>query len=171
MIKSQSRFQIVSADIADCPLLSALAMRSKAHWGYSEEFMAACEAELRITPERIMSSNHLIYYAHSEVDGVLGFYDLLLNHNKPSELEALFVEPKFIGMGVGKALFEHLTAQLLKLSPANATLLIHSDPQAKVFYQSQNCQYIGEVPSGSISKRTLPLMHWQPEHDPVNEIS
>ena len=33
--------------------LSALAMRSKAHWGYDAAFMAACRAELTLTPEGI----------------------------------------------------------------------------------------------------------------------
>jgi hypothetical protein len=49
----------------EAELLTSLAMRSKASWGYSAEFMEACRAELTITPatmsERIVSV--------AEVDG------------------------------------------------------------------------------------------------------
>jgi len=34
-------------------LLSNLAFRSKAHWGYSDEFMAACRDELTYSSEKI----------------------------------------------------------------------------------------------------------------------
>lgn len=30
--------------------LTALVLRSKAHWGYSDEFMRACAAELTVSP-------------------------------------------------------------------------------------------------------------------------
>ncbi|WP_245700178.1 hypothetical protein [Geodermatophilus siccatus] len=32
--------------------LSRLALRSKGHWGYDEEFLAACRVELTLQPEQ-----------------------------------------------------------------------------------------------------------------------
>ena len=36
--------------------LGGLAMRSKAHWGYDAAFMAACRAELDLTPGEVAES-------------------------------------------------------------------------------------------------------------------
>ena len=51
---------IRSARVQEAKEISALAMRSKAYWGYSKEFMEACREELTVTPEHI-NSDHLHY--------------------------------------------------------------------------------------------------------------
>ena len=40
------------ATAAEAPALSELCRRSKAHWGYDDDFMAACVEELTVRPER-----------------------------------------------------------------------------------------------------------------------
>ena len=37
-------------------VLSALALRSKAHWGYDADFLAACRDDLTLIPEEIATS-------------------------------------------------------------------------------------------------------------------
>ena len=44
---------IRDATVADLAPLSALARRSKAHWGYDDPFMAACADELTVTPDML----------------------------------------------------------------------------------------------------------------------
>ena len=55
--------------------LSALAMRSKAYWGYSKEFMEACRAELTVSPEDIGSDDFRYVVAEHELK-LLGYYAL-----------------------------------------------------------------------------------------------
>ena len=78
--------------------LAALALRSKAHWGYSREFIQSCENELTYQASQIADDKH--HFAVAELDSVIvGFYGLESISARQSELEALFVEPKYIGKG------------------------------------------------------------------------
>ena len=75
---------------ADC--LSGLALRSKAHWGYSREFLESCRSELTISPERLLNSDFEYFVAIQDRVAV-GFYALEKISSREYELEALFVEP------------------------------------------------------------------------------
>src|SRR5215831_20528801 len=68
--------------------LSDLALRSKAMWGYSPEFVEACRASLTVTVEDIRGT---LVYVH---DGgrIDGFYGLAGSPPRAT-LEYLFVEP------------------------------------------------------------------------------
>ena len=57
----------------EAAVLSALALRSKASWGYDAMFMAACVDELTILAERIQKNPT---YVLEEKGRVLGFYML-----------------------------------------------------------------------------------------------
>ena len=69
-------------------ILSALALRSKAYWGYDAAFMAACVNELTISAERIQQNQT---YVLEEKGRILGFYMLESSTDKEIELEYLFV--------------------------------------------------------------------------------
>ena len=138
----------------DATLLSAIALRSKAHWGYSEEFMAACKDELNYTPKQIEAAH---FYGHVCLDGgvPIGFYLLERTSDSIAELDALFVEPEFIGQGVGKLLIDHAKKQAKKLGIL--TIVIQCDPHAERFYTSIGALPGGTRESGSIPGRQLPL--------------
>ena len=54
-------------------LLSDLAVRSKAHWGYDDEFLAGSRIKLAIRPDEVVPWRVTV----AEVDGaVAGFYAL-----------------------------------------------------------------------------------------------
>ncbi|MFC4061206.1 GNAT family N-acetyltransferase [Planomonospora corallina] len=132
--------------------LSALALRSKAHWGYDEAFLAACRDELTLTPGRVTAARTVV----AERDGrVLGF--ATLEGDPPrGELGMLFVEPDAIGTGVGRLLFAHAVATARGLGFTR--LEIESDPYAEPFYLAMGAVRTGSVPSGSLTGRTLPLL-------------
>ncbi len=50
MRKVLRKIIIRPVDASEAAIISELAMRSKAHWGYSPEFVEACRAELSHTP-------------------------------------------------------------------------------------------------------------------------
>jgi len=133
--------------------LCALAIRSKAYWGYSKEFMESCLDELLI-PKENLENDKFHYFVSEYKDKVVGYYALENQNNYHFELEALFVEPNFIGQGIGKALITH--AKKIASDFGASTIFIQGDPNAKRFYQAAGGTLIGEKESASIPGRFLP---------------
>lgn len=132
--------------------LSALALRSKAHWGYDAAFMAACVDELTIAAERIQKNPT---YVLEEKRHVLGFYMLESPNDREIELGYLFVEPDIIGQGYGSQLMCHAKAKALELG--YQAILIQGDPNAEPFYRAMGGRKIGNKQSASIRIRELPM--------------
>lgn len=144
---------IRAAQSKECEILSDLAFRSKASWGYSPEFMEACRAELSVSAEDI-ASPHCHYVLAEANRQILGYYALESRSTDEYELAALFVEPKFIGQGVGRRLIEHAKFHARKYRARS--LLIQGDPNATDFYRAAGGVQIGERESDSIPGRYLP---------------
>lgn len=144
--------RIRAADPGEAELLSDLALRSKAHWDYSDEFLAACRDELTYTPEQLAAGGFQVLEDDSEVRG---FYAMSKISPDAMELDAMFVEPGHIGRGYGRALMDHALSQF-KASRL-ARLVIQADPNAVPFYERAGATRIGERPSDSIEGRSLPL--------------
>jgi GNAT superfamily N-acetyltransferase len=151
------------AQPADAAVLTALALRSKAHWGYPEDFMRACEAELRVTAENIDDPG-LAYFVALQGDDVAGFAALEFIGGPIAELEALFVEPALIGRGFGRELIQF--AIRVAESRGITRLLIQGDPHAEDFYLAAGARPTGERESGSIPGRMLPLYELPLGHRP-----
>jgi N-acetylglutamate synthase-like GNAT family acetyltransferase len=134
-------------------ILSELAFRSKASWGYSSEFMEACRAELSISEEEIASPDRHYVLAEANCE-ILGYYALERLSADEYELEALFVEPQHFGQGVGRRLIEH--AKFHAREKGAWSLLIQGDPNATDFYRAAGGVQIGERKSDSIPGRYLP---------------
>lgn len=153
-----TKFAIRPGRPADADRLSALAQRSKAHWGYDEHFLDAFRSELTLRPDQIDERRTQVAVAETGVDGaeeVVGF--ATLEGEPPAgELGMLFVDPDLIGQGVGSGLFRHVTALAVELGFHRLT--IASDPFAEPFYLARGAVRIGSVPSGSVPGRTLPLL-------------
>ncbi|MCB1417324.1 MAG: GNAT family N-acetyltransferase, partial [Nitratireductor sp.] len=73
-----------------------------------------------------------------------------------ADLKALFVDPQFIGKGIGGALWRDVLENVENAGVAR--LLCQSDPNAESFYLKMGMTRIGETPSGSIPGRMLPLL-------------
>jgi hypothetical protein len=72
----------------EAELLSALAIRSKAVWGYSAEFMERCRPVLTLTPEYV--DTHPVHVITS-ANEVAGFYSLKEIGDGVVELDLLFI--------------------------------------------------------------------------------
>jgi GNAT superfamily N-acetyltransferase len=86
--------------------LSALALRSKAFWGYDRAFLAACRPGLTVTRQQLEREHVVVAQADPKL---LGFY-ALATAPPHGELTELWVDPPRIGTGLGRALFEHAVA-------------------------------------------------------------
>lgn len=144
------------ARVEEASALTELAMRSKAHWGYDDAFMAACRDELTIRESSIDRVDV------ADLDGhVIGMVRLAQEAPGPSgllrgALEDLFVEPAAIGTGVGQALFRHAVRRAA--AEGMGRLRIDADPNAEGFYLAMGAVRVGESPSGSIAGRVLPRL-------------
>ncbi|MEO1576840.1 MAG: GNAT family N-acetyltransferase [Pseudomonadota bacterium] len=139
--------------------ISALALRSKGYWPYSAEFLEACRDELTYPPQKIASDPYLFTLAETGDDSRLAGM-LLVHLESPGQvgLDALFVEPECIGQGVGRALWQRAVEQATVHGAQR--IEIHADPYAEPFYAAMGAVRVGEVPSGSVPGRVLPLMHF-----------
>jgi GNAT superfamily N-acetyltransferase len=90
-----------------------------------------------------------------EAGELAGFYGL---RGDPPELELtfLFIEPRFIGQGVGRALLLHSLEAAAKRGAERVRVV--SDPSAEAFYLAMGAVRDGEEPSGSIPGRSLPTL-------------
>jgi GNAT superfamily N-acetyltransferase len=148
---------IRSAHSGEAGALSALALRSKAHWGYDATFIEACRAELTVGPERF-GRDVVIVLERDDV--VRGFY-VLAGAGDAGELDFFYIDPTCIGRGFGALLWRH--AVTVARRRGHHRVIIHSDPHAEGFYRAMGARRVGEVPSGSIAGRSLPLMRFEIE--------
>ena len=144
----------VKADEAN--LISELAIRSKAHWGYDDEFMRLCRDELTHSQQQVEDCRNRYYLAENGRE-IVGFYKLEKSEQAVIILEALFVDPIAIGQGVGRALFEH--AKIIATKLGGRCLEAQSDPFAEPFYRAMGASVVGRKESGSIADRYLPIIH------------
>lgn len=134
----------------ECHVLTSLALRSKAHWGYSDEFMRACIDELTITARRIQDEHYLV----AEIDGRICGMAGIARDGDGWEVCNMFVDPGRIGTGTGRLLFE----RLLDLARAKGIteLGIDADPNARPFYERMGAEFRHMTPSDSIPGREIP---------------
>ncbi len=144
---------ITKAKPQDAPIISDIAMRSKAYWGYDEVFMTQVKAELTYCAEDIQQ--HLTFIATKE-SVIIGFYQLIHVDEKTVELDALFIELDYIGQGMGNQLFDHAADSARQ--QGYQTMSLQSEPYAEDFYIKKGCVKTGEQPSLSIPGRVLPAM-------------
>jgi N-acetylglutamate synthase-like GNAT family acetyltransferase len=149
--------RIRQARIDECPALTELAMRSKAHWGYDAAFMANVRADLEVIPDKFMPYFH-VYILEMENE-MIGFYSLRRVDADTVALEDLFIEPKHVGHGYGKQLWDHSLRVAQSIGYRRLTLI--SDPYAEPFYARQGAVRIGEIESNALAGRMLPLMEYE----------
>jgi N-acetylglutamate synthase-like GNAT family acetyltransferase len=148
------------ASAAEAPQLSALALRSKARWGYDAAFLAACVEPLRLSPARLEAAPFVVL----ELDGlVVGFYGLAIDEDE-AELTNLFVEPHAIGRGFEEQLWEHAVHTARELGCRR--LRVVADPFAEPFYRAMGARRVGEVPSEAVPGRRLPLLSYALDERP-----
>lgn len=132
--------------------ITAMVVRSKAYWGYSDEFMKYAAAVLNVTPHYITTRPTYVL----EQDGqLLGMGSLKELSPQEVELDMLFVAPEAIGQGVGRQLVEYVKG--IAAASGYHTLFVESDPNAAGFYEKMGGQLVGHRPVPSIPGRELPL--------------
>ncbi len=140
-------------ELAELAKLSEMCLRSKAYWGYDADFMAACVDELTLRPNDLETTEIAVAEQAHAITGVAQ----VSATDGSADLLKLFVDPDHMGKGVGRVLLDW-AIQTAREQHADK-LVIEADPGAEPFYLKQGATHVGEVPSGSIAGRVLPLMH------------
>ncbi len=143
----------------EAPALSELALESKAHWDYSDEFIAACREELTLDPADVVAHRTTVAVVD---DAVVGFFTIV-GTPPVGEIAMFFVAPEQIGTGVGTALLRRLRVDAI--SAGFMRLLIEADPNAIGFYERHGAAQVGDVASASIPGRALPLLELELTQD------
>lgn len=135
-------------------VLTALAMQSKAHWGYSPEVLEGWRRELTLTAEDIRAK---VVFVVELDEAIAGFYSLVPGATA-WELDNLWVAPASMHRGVGRALVTHARAHAAQGGAAEVT--VDSDPNAEAFYAACGAVRRGEMgaPIASDPKRVRPQL-------------
>lgn len=140
------------AEPVDAELLTKLSLASKRHWGYSDEFMNAIQAELVVDADQILNGYCEISQLHGNATGFI----LLLKGAGFVEVEALFINPDCIGTGLGAKLL----ARGIEWAKSNKFQSVRTtaDPNALGFYEKHGFVKIEDIPSKAIPNRSLPRL-------------
>lgn len=145
-------FRIRRAQTCEADILTDIAIRSEAYWGYDADFMNNFKTIYRVTA-RFVEENPT--YVAENVDRIIGFYGVSKCDNE-TELEYLYVEPEHIGKGIGKLLWDHCIKHCKDNGIDRLTLV--TSPQAVGFYAKQGAVQIGEVESLVRKGRMVPKL-------------
>jgi GNAT superfamily N-acetyltransferase len=150
--------QIARAKSEDADALTEIAFAAKRHWGYPERWIQSWRGILTMRPEFIAAN---VAYVAMEDDRTVGFY-LLTTENDGLHLDHLWVLPRAMGRGVGRALFEHAVAHAKSLG--FSAIKIEADPNAEGFYRRMGAERVGSnVTEVEGARRELPLLTYQLE--------
>jgi len=146
-----SDISVRSARVGESQSLTALCVRSKAHWGYDEAFMRLSQASLTVSEAEIVERRVLVAERQGLVFGVARV-------EPDGELGLLFVDPRTMNRGAGRALFEAAVALARRLGAKRMAIL--ADPNAAPFYERMGARLVSQAPSDAIPGRMLPLYEY-----------
>ena len=146
-----SDISVRSARVGESESLTALCVRSKAHWGYDAAFMRRSRESLTVSDSEIVDGRVLVAERQGLVFGVARV-------EPDGELGLMFVDPRTINRGVGRALFEAAVALARRLGAKRMAIL--ADPNAAPFYERMGARFVSQAPSDAIPGRTLPLYEY-----------
>lgn len=143
------------AQTSEAASLTALCLRSKAHWGYDAVFMRLCVPSLTVEERSIAEGRVLV--ATDDVGQTVGTVSVGRDGDD-AELALMFVEPSAMGGGTGRLLFEAAVALARQLGYRRMTIL--ADVNAARFYERMGARYLRNEPSDAIPGRVLPFYEY-----------
>ena len=121
---------------SDFERLREIAVEAKAHWGYDRALVEEWAQGGDFEPESLR--RRLLYVA--EEDGRPVGWAALIPRGEVGWLEDLWVDPAWIGRGLGRALFEHVAAAARERGARR--LEWEAEPNAHGFYERMGAAYL-----------------------------
>ncbi len=139
----------------EAAILTALCLRSKAHWGYDAAFMELCVPSLTVHEKDIAAGRVLVA---AEGEGPPLALAEIRGEGETVELQEMFVDPPAIGSGLGRTMFEAAAALARGLGAQRMTIL--ADLNAARFYERMGARFLRNEPSDAIPGRVLPFYEY-----------
>ena len=138
----------------DLALVASIALASKSHWDYSEDFLGKCKTlfEKEFSPSYLEKAKLFLVYKTGEPVAVVG----LLLEGEP-HIDHFWILPKWIGKGFGKLLFSNIVA--IAKEHGLSYLMVVSDLNAESFYQKMGFVRVG-YESSPIQGKKLPVLKY-----------
>jgi GNAT superfamily N-acetyltransferase len=130
--------EIERANPEDAPVLTEIALASKAYWGYPQRLLDLWQVTLTVYPETIRNQQ---VYLIRQSGAPIAFY-ALIGHPPALDLDQLWVLPEWIGKGLGRELVEHALQSAALLGAARVD--VQSEPHAEGFYLHMGARRVGE---------------------------
>jgi GNAT superfamily N-acetyltransferase len=149
-VAEEAAVLIRAGDVHEGARLKEIAIASKGYWGYEADRVREWAGAGDFSPERL---RELIVFVAESNGRAIG-WSSLIPHGEVGWLEDLWVEPDFIGKGVGRALFRHTARHARQLGASR--LEWEAEPHATRFYERMGAEYVRE--SRSEWGRTIAVM-------------
>ncbi|MFE0426802.1 GNAT family N-acetyltransferase [Streptomyces sp. NPDC058953] len=121
---------------ADAARLTRMVRRSRAYDGHYASMVT------RLTVGPVYIETHRVHVAADTDDRPLGFYALLLD---AAELDLMFVADRAQGLGIGRLLIAHMTAEARGFGLDSVRVVSH--PPAEGFYRAMGAEPTGTIPA------------------------
>lgn len=129
------------AKVEEAAMLTEIALAAKRHWNYPERWIELWREDLTITADFIEGND---VFVAVDCDNLIGFYALVISDGI-TELDHLWVLPKWIGKGIGRKLLDHALNRAAAIGAPRIEIV--SDPNAEGFYRNAGARPIGEIVS------------------------
>lgn len=121
----------------DFPRLREIAVEAKAHWGYDRTQVEKWALGGDFDPGSMRARE---VYVAAEEDGAPVGWASLIARGEVGWLEDLWIDPPWIGRGVGRLLFEHVAGRARELGASR--LEWEAEPNARGFYERMGATYV-----------------------------
>ena len=146
---------IRQAQSNDSTVLSDIAIRSKASWGYPPQWIHIWKNELIVTAQMLTENITFVAESNNTILGFSYIEQLPVDEISPARL---FIDPPHKDKGLGKILWQTLLDEIKILNAA--PFIIDTDPNAETFYLKMGGVKIGDKLSSVIEDRTLPIIRF-----------
>jgi GNAT superfamily N-acetyltransferase len=140
-VAEETTVLIRQGDVHEGARLKEIAIASKGYWGYEPDRVREWANQGDFSPEGLRRL--IVFVAESEGRSI-GWSSLLLQ-GKVARLEDLWIEPAWIGKGVGRALFRHTAAHARELGATR--LEWEAESHATGFYERMGAKRLRETTS------------------------
>lgn len=131
--------------------LREIARAAKAHWGYDEDWVRGWAARGDFSAEALTAKPVLVAEAGGRAVG----FAALVPEGEVCVLDDLWIEPEWIGRGLGSQLFRAAVERARKLGATR--LEWEAEPNAVGFYERMGGRYLRESAPTELG-RTIPVM-------------
>jgi GNAT superfamily N-acetyltransferase len=131
--------------------LRQIAIDAKSHWGYDEDWVRSWAAQGDFSPAALTSKPVLVV----ESGGCAIAFAMLIPKGDVAWLDDLWVEPSWIGRGVGTLLFEACITRAGELGAERMEW--EAEPHAVGFYERMGGRYLRDSEPTAFG-RVIPVM-------------